>query len=57
MTRRLMVILLLSVCATGFVGCAADAELDSLWRQGYGFNNPNVDRMRQGKPSVGLDGR
>jgi hypothetical protein len=57
MTRRLMVMLFLVVCATGFVGCAADAELDSLWRQGYGFNNPNADRMRQGKPSVGLDGR
>jgi len=57
MTRRLLAILLLSTCAVGLTGCAADAELDNLWRQGYGFNNPNVDRMRQGKPSAGLDGR
>ncbi len=36
-------------------GCDSDkpeidphAETDSLWRQGYGFNNPNVERIRNG---------
>ncbi len=31
-------------------GCATDSEFNQLWRQGHGFNNPNVDRIRNGLP-------
>lgn len=41
-------------------GCASDdeyeSELDRLWRQGYGFNNPNVQRIKNGEPPLNLDG-
>ena len=53
------------VCLAGvtlivlFSGCASDREdtqIDHLWRQGYGFNNPNPERIRNGKPPLNLDG-
>lgn len=35
-------------------GCASDRDvqndhLDSLWKQGYGYGNPNVERIRSGQ--------
>ncbi len=64
MARRSMLVLVLLVCTNGFAGCASnrsgrdsDSELDRLWRQGYGFKNPNVKNIRQGKPTVGFDGK
>ncbi len=48
MTLRVPAVLLLLVSAIGLGGCASDGELDALWRQGYGYNNPNAERMRQG---------
>ena len=35
---------------------APDTEIDRLYRQGYGFNNPNVERIRNDLPPVNLDG-
>lgn len=32
-------------------------ELDSLWRAGYGYNNPNPERRKQGLPPVDFDGQ
>lgn len=29
---------------------------DPLWHQGYGFNNPNVERIRNGQPVLNFDG-
>lgn len=29
---------------------------DPLWRQGYGFNNPNGERLREGLPPLNFDG-
>jgi hypothetical protein len=29
---------------------------DPLWRQGYGYNNPNNERIRQGQPPLNFDG-
>lgn len=29
---------------------------DILWRQGYGFNNPNPERRKQGLPLLNFDG-
>ncbi len=40
-------------------GCASDqpeSEADRLWKQGYGYNNPNADRLRNGEPPVNFDG-
>ena len=39
--RWLMVLFMLSM-AVALGGCASDGEIDELWRQGYGFNNPNA---------------
>jgi hypothetical protein len=47
-------------------GCAApdtkdnstdDIDMDRLWREGYGFNNPNAERIRQGLPPLDYSGR
>lgn len=41
------------------MGCASDrqeTENERLWRQGYGFNNPNRDRIRNGENPVNMDG-
>jgi len=51
MFRRCWLNLLLGVIITIAAGCASE-EYDrdnALWRQGYGFNNPNAARIRQGK--------
>ncbi|WP_186774929.1 hypothetical protein [Allorhodopirellula solitaria] len=29
---------------------------DPLWRQGYGFNNPNNERIKNGEPVLNFDG-
>jgi hypothetical protein len=33
------------------------SRVDSMWKQGYGFNNPNNDRPRQGLNPVNFDGK
>lgn len=41
----------------GVAGCASDSHddhFDSLWKQGYGYNNPNVDRIRTGQKPTGF---
>ncbi len=45
-------------------GCVSDPEphddinhqLNQQWLQGYGFNNPNVERRRRGLPPLNFDG-
>ena len=32
------------------------AEINNLWKQGYGFNNPNVDRIKKGLAPQNFDG-
>jgi len=29
---------------------------DPLWHQGYGFNNPNNERIKNGQPVLNFDG-
>lgn len=44
--------LLLAVAICFCSGCASsskDSNLDRLWKQGYGFNNPNPERIRNGQ--------
>ncbi len=33
-----------------------DEWLNELWRQGYGFNNPNAERIRNGQEPLNFDG-
>ena len=35
---------------------ARTASIDNLWKGGYGFNNPNVERIRQGLEPQNFDG-
>ena len=63
-----LILLLLAVCVC-LPGCQAikpeyslfksDSEerVDKLWRQGYGYNNPNPDRIRNGQDPVNFDGK
>ncbi len=30
--------------------------MNEYWREGYGFNNPNADRIRQGLKPLNFDG-
>ena len=57
MSGRLFALILLAALC----GCAKDREekntyLDSLWRAGYGYNNPNPQRQKDGLPPVNFDG-
>ncbi len=59
-TRKLLVLMLLAVCAS-FAGCANDGDshyddMNTLWKQGYGYNNPNLDRAAKGLPPQNFDG-
>lgn len=60
MLRRLFCFALFATCAAAG-GCASDEPkkddtLNDLWKQGYGYNNPNADRLKQGLPPVNFDG-
>lgn len=33
-----------------------EEQTDALWRQGFGYNNPNAERIRDGRDSVNFDG-
>lgn len=33
-----------------------EERVDELWRQGYGYSNPNVDRIKNGQTSLNFDG-
>ncbi len=54
-TRWLLPFLLviLSGCTTDR---KKDTDIDRLWRAGYGFNNPNLGRKKEGLPPLNLDG-
>lgn len=50
----LLIVLLIVTVA----GCASDRNeqhpMDSLWKEGYGYNNPNAERIRNGEKPVGF---
>ena len=58
--RQWICLLLFVAISVSLVGCASDDhhdnELDQLWRQGYGFHNPNIGRMQKGQPPLSFDG-
>jgi len=33
-----------------------EEEIDELWRQGYGYNNPNVERIKNRQVPLNFDG-
>lgn len=56
--RAIGVCLVLSLLMS--VGCASrrdrdETAMDALWKQGYGYNNPNAERIRKGLPPVSFD--
>lgn len=60
MTRKSLCIF--SIVLLALVGCTTkkkkeDTYVDQLWRAGYGYNNPNPDRKKEGLPPVDFDGR
>ena len=34
-----------------------EAKTDALWKRGYGYNNPNPDRLRSGQEALNFDGK
>lgn len=59
-TLRLL-ILTACIAILNVAGCKSDSDpasdqLNEYWREGYGYNNPNVDRMRKGLPPQNFDG-
>ena len=54
MSRRSILPLVVFAMGLFISGCATDGKMDELWRQGYGFNNPNPDRISQGLPPKDL---
>ena len=34
-----------------------EEEIDELWRQGAGYNNPNSDRIKNGQTPLNFDGK
>ena len=41
-------------------GCAStpkESHLDRLWKQGYGYNNPNSERIRNGQKPLNFGER
>ena len=53
MSRRCFAFLSFLVATLCLGGCATGRDesydnLNTLWKQGYGFNNPNPDRMKKG---------
>lgn len=58
MTRAIELLLaatlaLNSDCATN----PKESHLDRLWKQGYGFNNPNPERVRNGQKPLNFGER
>ena len=35
----------------------SEFDADSLWRQGYGFDNPNSERLRNGQTPLNFNGQ
>ena len=68
--RYCFFVLLGVYCMVTTLGCASSPDfssddesdrtsdhLNSLWKQGYGFNNPNIDRRRKGLPPTNFGDR
>ncbi len=52
--------LIIAALMTVNSGCASspkESHLDRLWKQGYGFNNPNPERIRNGQRPLRFDER
>lgn len=67
----LLVFLFAAICVAG-AGCATSSDkydsqrketdriyeetINGPWKAGYGFNNPNPERMKKGLPPLNFDG-
>jgi hypothetical protein len=58
MTRAIGLLLTATLALNS--GCASspkESQLDQLWKQGHGFNNPNPERIRNGQKPLNFGGR
>lgn len=55
MSYRMCCIFLLIVLTAGCSSRREHTVFDRLWWEGYGFNNPNPDRIRRGLPPLDFD--
>ncbi|MBV9123449.1 MAG: hypothetical protein JO112_08840 [Planctomycetes bacterium] len=56
---RLILAWALLIMGTALAGCADDdhdSDINQLWRQGYGFHNPNYQRLKNGQKPLNFDG-
>jgi hypothetical protein len=44
-----LIIAALMIVSSGCASSPKESQLDRLWKQGYGFNNPNPERIRNGQ--------
>ncbi len=52
--------MIIAATMTLSLGCASspkESHLDRLWKQGYGFNNPNPERIRNGQKPLNFGER
>ena len=49
-TIGLLIVVLVALTSGCVSNSDSDSELESLWEQGYGFNNPNAERLKKGLP-------
>lgn len=61
MPRRRLGLVLLLALLTVPMGCQTrrselDDQINGLWREGYGYNNPNPARAKKGLPPLNFDG-
>ncbi|MFT5324384.1 MAG: hypothetical protein ACI8P0_002246 [Planctomycetaceae bacterium] len=52
-----LVVLATLVITAGCASTPKESHLDRLWKQGYGFNNPNPERIRNGQKSLNFGER
>jgi hypothetical protein len=61
MVRVRLLFLVAALAALPAAGCKSapdpqEQELNELWREGYGFNNPNAERIQKGLKPLNFDG-
>jgi hypothetical protein len=52
-----LVVLATLVITAGCASTPKESHLDRLWKQGYGFNNPNPERIRNGQKPLNFGKR
>jgi hypothetical protein len=58
MAYRYLATLVALICLSGCASNrnAEEERLNNLWKEGYGFNNPNPDRIKNGQKPLNFNG-